>query len=140
MDNIFLTIFFTGTRMGEYREEFINSDFIEGDYLFFGNKPITPTTVERTAKKYMKLAKVKEIRIHDFRHSFTSMYIHLGANPNTLVKIMGHASAKETLDTYADMYPNEDIKYYNKKRIITKLKGLMPISYRHQTLNDVTLN
>lgn len=35
---------------------------------------------------------------------------------------------------------HEYIKYYNGKRIMTKLKGLTPISYRHQTLNDVTLN
>lgn len=87
----------------EYKKE------SKGQYLFFEDRPITPSTIERQTKKYMKLAKIKVIRIHDFRHSFASMCIHLGANPNTLATIMGHASAKETLDTYADMYPNEDL-------------------------------
>ncbi|WP_120160674.1 IS3 family transposase [Mycoplasmopsis bovirhinis] len=27
------------------------------------------------------------------------------------------------------------INYYNKKRIIIKLKGLTPLEYRHQSLN-----
>ncbi len=34
----------------------------------------------------------------------------------------------------------EYIDYYNNKRIITKLKGLTPIQYRHQSLNNVVLN
>ncbi len=102
------------SELKQYKEQFDKDEFISGDYLFFGTKPITPSSVERAAKKYMKLANVKEIRIHDFRHSFASMYIHLGANPNTLAKIMGHASAKETLDTYADMYPDEDVKIADK--------------------------
>ncbi len=35
---------------------------------------------------------------------------------------------------------HEYIEYYNFDRITTKLKGLTPITYRHQSLNNVTLN
>ena len=34
----------------------------------------------------------------------------------------------------------EYIEYYNNHRIITKLKGLTPIEYRHQSQNNVVLN
>lgn len=35
---------------------------------------------------------------------------------------------------------HEYIDYYNNKRISTKLKGLTPIMYRHQSLKAVILN
>ena len=35
---------------------------------------------------------------------------------------------------------HEYISYYNNQRITTKLKGLTPIKYRHQSINNVILN
>ena len=32
------------------------------------------------------------------------------------------------------------ISYYNNQRIMTKLNGLTPITYRHQSTNNVILN
>ena len=32
------------------------------------------------------------------------------------------------------------ISYYNNQRIMTKLNGLTPITYRHQSINQVILN
>ena len=37
-------------------------------------------------------------------------------------------------------YSANYIDYYNNKRISTKLKGLTPIMYRHQSNNNVILN
>lgn len=45
----------------------------------------------------------------------------------------------ETLDQLEQAMV-EYIEYYNNQRIITKLKGLTPIMYRHQSLINVVLN
>lgn len=43
---------------------------------------------------------------HSLRHSYASPAIKAGADVKTLQSVMGHASATETLDTYADLWPN----------------------------------
>lgn len=45
----------------------------------------------------------------------------------------------ETLDQLEQAMV-EYIEYYNNQRIITKLKGLTPTMYRHQSINNVILN
>lgn len=43
--------------------------------------------------------------IHSLRHTYASIAIKAGADVKTLQAVMGHASATETLDTYADLWP-----------------------------------
>ncbi len=50
-----------------------------------------------------KKAEVKQIRLHDFRHSCASLLIHSGAPIPMVSKYMGHASVNETLHTYTHM-------------------------------------
>ena len=49
---------------------------------------------------------------YSFRHSCASLLINTGEPPTTVSKYLGHASTKETLDTYAHMFPNNlgDVK------------------------------
>ena len=51
----------------------------------------------------------------------------------------GHEYEFESLDEL-EKAMHEYIEYYNNKRISTKLKGLTPIMYRHQSLNQILLN
>ena len=51
----------------------------------------------------------------------------------------GHEYEFETLEDL-EKAMHEYISYYNNQRIITKLKGLTPLKYRHQSLNNVILN
>ena len=44
--------------------------------------------------------------VHSLRHSYASMAIKAGADVKSLQVVMGHASATETLDTYADLWPD----------------------------------
>ena len=48
----------------------------------------------------------------------------------------GHEYEFRTLDDF-EQAMHEYITYYNNKRIITKLKGLTPVMYRHQSSNLV---
>ena len=52
------------------------------------------------------MARVKDIRIHDFRHSCASLLIDSGANITLVAKYLGHTKIDETLNTYSHMYQN----------------------------------
>jgi integrase len=41
---------------------------------------------------------------HELRHTCASLAVSAGANVKALQRMLGHASAKETLDTYADLF------------------------------------
>lgn len=49
-----------------------------------------------------KLANVKQIRLHDFRHSCTSLLVNKGANITVVAKYLGHT----TLKTYSHLFTN----------------------------------
>jgi integrase len=51
----------------------------------------------------VKRAKVQAITPHDLRHTCASISISSGVNVLALSRMLGHTSAKVTLDTYADL-------------------------------------
>ena len=52
----------------------------------------------------VKRARVQKITPHDLRHSCASIAISSGVNVLALSRMLGHTSAKVTLDTYADLF------------------------------------
>lgn len=65
----------------------------------FGNiDPLSATTLLDRKTKNAFMARVKDIRIHDFRHS--------GANITLVAKYLGHTKIDETLNIYSRMYQN----------------------------------
>lgn len=74
-------------------------------YFVFGDiNPIHPDILRRRKKLNAELAGVKEIRIHDFRHSCASVLINNGANIMIVARYLGHAKIDETLNTYAHLF------------------------------------
>ena len=47
------------------------------------------------------------ITTHDLRHTAASLAISAGANVKAVQRMMGHAKASMTLDTYADLFPDD---------------------------------
>jgi integrase len=80
------------------------------NYIFGGVVPITRDKLTRHLKKHCKLANVKIITNHEFRHSCSSMLISMGVNPKTVSEFLGHADTTQTLDTYTHSSKN-DIDY-----------------------------
>lgn len=73
----------------------------------FGNiDSLSATTLLDRKTKNAFMARVKNIRIHDFRHSCASLLIDSGANITLVVKYLGHIKIDETLNTYSHMYQN----------------------------------
>lgn len=85
-----------------------------GPFFFGGENPIAENTLRRVFISYTEKAGVKQIRIHDLRHSFVSMIIHLGANLTVVADLIGDTLAQVT-QTYAHMYEED------KKNIIAKI-------------------
>ena len=78
------------------------------DWFVFGNSvPFKETTICLKKNKYCDISELRHIRIHDFRHSCTSMLIHCGASITLVSKYLGHSSIKITLETYNHLYESE---------------------------------
>jgi integrase len=50
---------------------------------------------------------VPRITPHDLRHAAASLAVSAGANVKAVQKMLGHASAAMTLDTYADLFDDD---------------------------------
>lgn len=81
--------------------------FTEKWYVFGNHTPITKSVIRDRKNKNCELAGVKQIRIHDFRHSCASLLINNGANITMVAKYLGHAKIDETLNTYTHMFKGE---------------------------------
>jgi integrase len=73
-----------------------------GDYL------TTPTTKARSwLDQALSKAGLPSMTIHDLRHTAVSLAISAGANVKAIQKMVGHASAAMTLDTYAELFDDD---------------------------------
>lgn len=87
-------------------------------YIFGGNKPLCPTTIERNKNKYCKIANVKQIRLHDFRHSHASLLLSYKVPITAISERLGHSDINMTLSTYIHLIPNDE------KRVLNTLNSL----------------
>ena len=53
---------------------------------------------------------VKQIRVHDLRHSHVAYLINQGVQPLIIKERLGHRDIKITLNTYGHLYPNQQKK------------------------------
>lgn len=73
-----------------------------------------PQYVRSILKDRAYKAGVKQIRVHDLRHSHASMLINLGANPLLVAERLGHESPAITLKTYAHLFPSSQADIVKK--------------------------
>jgi integrase len=57
--------------------------------------------------KAVTKSEVPRITPHDLRHTAASLAVSAGANVKAVQKMLGHASAAMTLDTYADLFDDD---------------------------------
>lgn len=87
----------------------------QSPFYFGGKAPIHENTVSHAFDRYILKADVRRIRMHDLRHSFVSMCIHLGANVYVVADLIGD-TPEQVLKTYGHLY-SED-----KQKIIDKIR------------------
>lgn len=87
------------------------------DYFVFGefytHKPHTTinayflNNIRQINKKDEKI-KLKQIRVHDLRHSHASYLINKGYDIQIVSKRLGHSKISTTYDIYSHLYPNKE--------------------------------
>lgn len=63
-------------------------------------QPIDPGYVRKRLQQILERADCKRVRFHDLRHTFATMSLEHGMDVKTLSAIIGHVSAKTTLNIY----------------------------------------
>lgn len=96
-----------------YNEHKKYKDFNKNWFIFGKIKPYAESSVQKNKNKYCELAGVKQIRIHDFRHSCASLLINKGASIALVSKYLGHSNISITLNTYTHMYKSELLEMTN---------------------------
>ena len=101
----------------------------EDDLVFshYNGKPFLPDTVTHAWKSLAKRTGLKEVRLHDARHTHASLMLKQGIHPKVVQERLGHASIKVTLDTYSHVVPGIQQAAANKFDDIIIQKG--KISY-----------
>ena len=69
-----------------------------------------PDSVVNLHKKILKDAGLPHIRFHDLRHTFATLALQNGVDVKTVSSMLGHYSAGFTLDTYAHVTTDAQLK------------------------------
>lgn len=86
-------------------------------YVFGGFQYLGITTLRNKLNQYIKIANVKKITIHGFRHSHVSLLIDIGCDFKDVAERIGD-TIKMVQETYYHMFPER------KKIIIERLNNL----------------
>ncbi|TFC20045.1 site-specific integrase [Cryobacterium algoritolerans] len=65
---------------------------------------------------------------HDLRHTAASLAISAGANPKAVQRMLGHASAAMTLDTYADLF-EDDLDAVSERMDAARAESIVGVSW-----------
>ncbi len=76
-----------------------------GVFTSIDGKPFRPNTITRAWHDAAKHAGVKDIRLHDARHTHASIMLKRGIHPKIVQERLGHSSIQMTLDTYSHVAP-----------------------------------
>ena len=80
----------------------------------------------------MEDARFPVVTPHDLRHTAASLAISAGANVKAVQTMLGHASAVLTLDTYADLFP-DDLELVSAALDDARTKSLEPAADQLRT-------
>ena len=72
-----------------------------------GRVSATPEVDERMVHQGCESCRGAAITPHNLRHSCASISISAGVNVLALSRMLGHTSAKVTLDTYSDLFDTD---------------------------------
>ena len=82
---------------------------LKDDDLLFSTapdgKPFLPNTVSHAWSKLIRRLGIKQIRLHDARHTHASLMLKQGIHPKIVQERLGHSSIQITLDTYSHVAP-----------------------------------
>ena len=85
-------------------------------------QPLLPDTVSHAWIKLARRIGLKDIRLHDARHTHASLMLKQGIHPKIVQERLGHASIQITLDTYSHVAPGLQAAAANRFDELVSLK------------------
>ena len=85
-------------------------------YIFGGEKPLEPRTMQYQFKRVLKEALISERNFHILRHTFATNCVEKGIDVKSLSEILGHSDVKITLNRY--VHPTMDAKRLQLEQLI----------------------
>lgn len=102
-------------------------------YVFGGDKPLEPRTLQYQFKKILKDAELPDKNFHILRHTFSTNCIEEGIDVKSLSEMLGHSDVQITLNRYVHpsmdtkrQYMNELSKFYGQ--ICGQTEKKLPVS------------
>lgn len=77
-------------------------------------KPMEQNQIRRVFKRLLVKAGLREIRLHDTRHTFASLLLSDGASPVYVKEQLGHSSIQMTVDIYGHLIPSSNRERVNR--------------------------
>ncbi|MFC1902366.1 tyrosine-type recombinase/integrase [Chloroflexota bacterium] len=77
------------------------------DFVFIrpDGSPINPNAITLAFRRIIKRADLKDLRIHDLRHTHATLMLRAGIHPKVVSERLGHANIGITLDIYSHVLP-----------------------------------
>lgn len=101
----------TINKLQDLKKFYENYEGFNQDWFIFGGlEPISQSTIGRKKNAYCKKANVKQIKIHDFRHSHASLLVSKGIPITAIAKRLGHSDTNMTLNTYSHFISTDEEK------------------------------
>jgi integrase len=86
----------------------------DGNYVFGGDIGLSPSLIRAEFKKGIEKSGVKQIRLHDMRHSHATWLINNGVNIVAVSRRLGHKDITTTLRVYAHLLESSDNEMIEK--------------------------
>jgi len=78
-------------------------------YIFHINqKPMEQNYIRRIYKRILLKAGIREMRLHDIRHTYASLLLSRGESPVYVKEQLGHSSIQMTVDVYGHLIPGSN--------------------------------
>lgn len=90
----------------------ITDEFNKSWFIFGNFDPISFNVLGRKKEKYEKIAKVKHIKIHDFRYSHVSLLIDNNMPLPAIAKRVGD-NIETILKTYSHLFETSNVEVMN---------------------------
>jgi integrase len=84
-------------------------------------RPLEPRNFHRKHTQNLKKAGIRHVRIHDLRHTFATIILQEGENPENLRDLLGHTRTSTTMDLYC--HSTEE----GKRKAVQRLRGIIKI-------------
>ena len=100
----------------ERKKEALKSGKGKMPELLFLNKGkiIKQNYIRRIHHRILKKAGLREIRIHDLRHTYSSLLLSQGESPIYVKEQLGHHSIQVTVDVYGHLIPSSNRQAVNR--------------------------